>query len=150
MTTLRAMGKSRSDGPTPIEGDSPVFETSNGYVSLAGGILILRAKGGQSTVPSFTEALDVIGRVGGGVPRPALWDVRLWRGVTPEAWGYLTPRIARLISVVAMLVSPDQHHLVGPFPDVIDRLLVPFRVFTDRQEAMEYLNAFVLPRHAEA
>ena len=130
------------DRATPTEDDSSVVETSNGYLSLASGILIIRTKANQGTEASFAEALDVIGRLGEGVPRPALWDVRAWQGATPDAWGYLIPRIARLVSAVAMIVRADRDQRVGPFPAAIDRLLIPFRIFIDEQKGLEFLRDF--------
>ena len=140
----------RSDGEaTPTEGDSAVFETANAFISLVDGILIVRTKTNQGTEESFAEGLDVIGRLVGGIPRPALWDVRAWRGATPEAWGYLIPRIAHLVNAVAMLVPANENYRVGPFPDAINRLLVPFRVFTDEREGLEYLSDFTHPSRSQ-
>lgn len=142
MATVPAVDTTSGDRATPTEDDSPMIETANGYLSLAGGILIIRTKANQGTEASFAEALDAIGRLGDGVPRPALWDVRAWQGATPEAWGYLIPRIARLVSAVAMIVRADRDQRVGPFPAAIDRLLIPFRIFIDEQKALEFLRDF--------
>ena len=74
--------------------------------------------------------------------RPALWDVRGMARPRPGAWTVLIERIAELITAVAILMDPDENN-VGPWPDAIDSLLIPVRVFTTEDEAIDWLTTFV-------
>jgi len=41
---------------------------------------------------------------------------------------------------VAMLIDPESPPTLGSYPETIDRLLIPFRVFTEEAEAVAFLR----------
>ncbi len=123
---------------TPPEG---AIETTNGYVWLEDGIVFVRSKNRLGNPETFKESIAAITSLVGDTPRPTLWDAREWLGASPTAWGQLVSVIGSLVTAAAMVVRPDSQ-VVGPFPEAIDRLIVPYKVFTTTEAALGFLRPF--------
>jgi len=119
------------------------IETVSGFIWIEHGILIFRNKGVMSTGEGVTEALGVIRDLSGGVPVASLIDIRLWPGARFEAWAKFVNSAVSSFLAVALLVDPESSVEVGPFPDAMDKLLVPVHLFTDEAEAMEFVRGFL-------
>ena len=60
-------------------------------------------------------------------------------------WAAAITKFEWPVTAVAMLVGPETSEHADTFPAVIDRLLIPFRVFTAESEALAFLGAYVGP-----
>lgn len=119
-----------------------VIETEATTVKLDDGILMIRSKGVFSTQNSIESTLDAASRIMGPNRHPLLFDAREWPGGDPEGWVTVISRIGTLFSAAAMLVDARASAGVGPFPQTIDRLVIPFMTFTDYTEAVTFLDTF--------
>ncbi len=123
--------------------DAPdnAIETMGSTVWMEGGIVVTRAKNRPSTRESVTELFDVVRDLVEGVPRPLLFDARVWPKGEPEAWTTAISNFEATCTAVAMLIDPGSPAETTGFPAVIDRLLIPFRIFTDEAEAVAFLRS---------
>ena len=138
---LYARTRSTEDRSSALVDKSAVFETMATTIWFEDGILFVRSKHVTSTIETAVESLAVMAQLVGDEPRPVLWDARDWRGTAPLAWLKLISVVRSLATAVAMVLGPDNAGLAGSFPAAINQLLVPFRLFTDPDEALAYLHA---------
>lgn len=117
------------------------IRTPNTVVSLADDIVVVEVLGPVSTGASVAETLDAIRRVSRGRSLPILMDARTWQRGEPAAWSTVVDRLGGVASAAAMLIDPASPPTTGPFPDLIDRWIIPFRLFTDRDEALAFLRS---------
>jgi hypothetical protein len=121
------------------------IETTQGTIWLRDGILIERTKDVLSTVETVAETFDVFHDLGGGSPRPFLFDVRVWQGGKPAAWRLAIKNIESTFIAVALLIDPESPSIAGPYPEAVGRLLIPVEFFTDEEEALAFLRGFLIP-----
>jgi len=105
------------------------------------GIVIHRANNERRTRESVSELFGVMRGLFDGVPGPVLFDARKSPGTDADGWQAAITNLESTASKVAMLIDPEPSSEVGPYPDVIDRLLIPLKVFTDETEALAFLRA---------
>ena len=123
-------------------------ETTSGFVWIEDGILHFWNKGVRTTTDSVAENLRVGRDLAGDASLPLLMDMRDWPGTADiTAWGTFTIDMVEAFERIAFLVDPDFSAPMGPFPDAIDQLLVPARVFTDEEEALVFLRRRSNPQH---
>jgi hypothetical protein len=93
------------------------------------------------------DARDVIQAVGslcGGVPRPALVDLRELRSMSRDCRRYFAgPETARVEAAVALLVISPVARAIGNFFMGLNKPLVPTRLFTSEADAVAWLREFV-------
>ena len=118
------------------------IETITATVWFEDGIIINRAEGVASTPESVAEAFGVYHDLTEGTPHPLLFDARKWPGGDPDAWAAAITKFESTVNAIAMLVGPDSPAYTGTFPPIIDRLLIPFRIFTDEAEALAFLHSY--------
>ena len=87
--------------------------------------------------------LDVLAELSGPEKRPALWDPRAFDRMHPEGWLVLIERLPDLINALAILVDDAVLPFLGTFPEHMDSLLFPVRLFRDEEEAIEWLRGFL-------
>ncbi len=119
------------------------IETAEGTIWHRDGILIQRTKDVLSSVETVAETFDVFHDLGGGSPRPFLFDIRVWQGATPAAWDMAVRNIESTFTAVALLIDPESPTTAGPIPEVVGRLLVPVGFFTDEEEALAFVRGFL-------
>ena len=116
------------------------IETTSMTVWIDDGIVCFRSRGVPSTRETVIETLGVVGDLVGGAPKPVLFDARAWPSADPQSWSTFISKAEGLFSAAAVIVGSESLDQLGGFPDVIDRLLVPFKVFTDEAEALAFLR----------
>ena len=119
------------------------IETTTAFIWIDDGIIFEQANGVPSTSESVNEVFAAMRATSGGVPRPLLFDARKWPGGDVRGWPTAVTNLASSLTAFAMLIDPGSPVGVGPFPDAINRLLIPFRVFTGEAEALAYLRGFL-------
>jgi len=132
--------------------DTPddAVETTTSYVWVDDGIIHIRPSGDvPSTAETVAETSGVIRELTNGVPMPVLDDVRNWPGANHGAWMTLVSNALSLFSAIAWVVDAESSPRLGAFPETIDRLMVPFRVFTDEAEALAFLRGDTGPQPGE-
>lgn len=103
------------------------------------GIVRIVSSGARSTGESVEKTFAAIAEITGGKPVPILFDARRWTSGDPSSWSAFIGAVGDLCLAGAILVTdPDQP--IGSFPHVINTLMVPMRVFTDADEAVEFLS----------
>jgi len=131
-----------------VDPPDDAIEITQGTIWLQDGILIERTKDVHSTIEMVAETFDVFRDLGGGSRRPFLFDVRNWQGGELKAWNLAIEQTLSTLSAVAVLVDPDSASVAGPFPEAVNRMLIPVRFFTNEEEALAFLRGF-LPRPGE-
>ena len=120
--------------------DTQSVDTAATNVTYDGRLLTISSNGVHSTRASVDETLRVARELVGDTRGPMLFDARRWPGGDAEGWASVIASIGELFSTTAMLVSEEMVDEIGPFPDAIDRLVIPFKIFTDESEAKEFLD----------
>ena len=117
------------------------IETTATVVWIDDGIIHIQMKGTPSTGATVTETLGAVRDLLDGVPRPVLFDVRNWpMGGSPEAWTILISEMRSIFSAAAAIIDPASAPKGAKFPTAIDRLLIPFKEFTDESDALAFLK----------
>ena len=109
-------------------------------------VVHVEAKGVASTRESAMEMFGTVNDLLGGTPKPVLFDARRWPSGDPEMWATIITNLKTTFTAVAMLIDPESPAEMGEYPSIIDRLLVPFRIFTDETEALTFLKQDHRPR----
>ena len=117
-----------------------MIETGSAQVWIDDGILYIRSTGVRSTPESVSRTLEVIKGLTDGVPHPVFFDARSWPGGDSPAWVAIVEGLDAHFSAVAMLVDEDRRPDVGRYPESIDRLVLPFRLFGNREAALAFLG----------
>lgn len=145
MQELEVMSRRQSaSAPAGIVGSvgDNSIETEATVVKLADGIVTIRSKGVHSTQESVERILTSVRDLIGTKRHPMIFDARRWPGGDPAGWTTVISHIESMFTAVAMLVSTSETE-IGPFPKVIDRLVIPFRVFTEESDAIAFAKTYV-------
>lgn len=129
--------------PTLLAVETPdnAIETTTSFVWVDDGIIHLQStKGVPSTAETVADTFTAIQGLTNGVPKPVLDDVRGWPGADHGAWGAFVSNALSLFSAIAWIADAESAPQLGAFPETIDRLLVPFAIFTDEAEALRFLR----------
>ncbi len=110
------------------------IETPATSVNLADGIVTIRSKGVHSTLGSVEETFDAVRELVGDDTCPLLFDARQWPGGDPQAWVKVIETLGEMFTTVAMMIDIAATADVGP-PKLIDRLVVPYRIFDEEDDA---------------
>ena len=118
-------------------------ETATSFYWVYDGILYVRNKGIRSTGDTVIDSRTAIRDLMDGAPLPMLNDLRGWPGTDPEGWTTFVQNIASVSSAVAFVVDAESSARLGPWPEAMNRLLIPFQVFTEEAEALAFLQGFL-------
>jgi hypothetical protein len=124
---------------------SEVIHTTTATVFVdAHGLLNIVNNGNQSTEDTvretFAAARSLLDR-----PAPTLFDVRDWPRAGAGFWVTFIDLLPTTVSAGAILVGPEGRDDLGGFPEAVNRLMVPFDVFADEDEAKTFLIRFLPP-----
>ena len=120
------------------------IETQATTVSLRGGYLHIVSKGFASTAESVGETIAAASTLSEGAPLPVLFDARQWPGGDTDSWITVIKEMMSAFSVAAILVDEQQvPPNLATHAASVDRLLIPFRVFTDGAEARAFLASYL-------
>lgn len=119
---------------------SDIIETGGSEVWLEDDIVHVRSTGTRSTSESVSRTFDAIQLLAGRTPRPVFFDARSWPGGETPAWITAIERLPKFFTAVAILFDEESRPEVGHYPETIDRLVIPFRMFTDRNDAFGFLS----------
>lgn len=111
-------------------------------VALRDGILHIRSKGIVSTDESVQQTITASLSLTGGQRRPVLFDARVWPGGDPQGWMTVINELRTAFSAGAMVVSQAALEGLSDRMDAFGRLLIPFHVCTDIEEAKTFLEPF--------
>jgi len=109
---------------------------------MDGGIMRIQSNGIQSSVDTATELAAAIRDLSGRAPIPALFDVRRWVGGDPRVWKAFLDNAMSAFSAVTFVADPESLPLLGGFPELTNRMLVPVEVFADEPEALTFLMSY--------
>ena len=118
------------------------IETTTARVWLDGGILFMQSTGAESTYETVQGTLRAFEQLTEGERVPLLADARIWPGGDAEAWTHFIKLASEMFTAVATVIDPENAPEMGGYPDIVDRLIVPFRVFTEMHEAVAFLEQF--------
>ncbi len=118
------------------------IETMATHVTLASGILYVVSKGVVSTDESVTATIEAATRLAGGRRHPVLFDARSWPGGDPRGWLAVINQMRTIFSAGSMIVDPAMLGSLAERFDPLGRLLIPFRVVTNEDEALAFLEPF--------
>ena len=124
-----------------VEKPDNAVETATSFVWIDDGIIHIQStKGVPSTAETVADTFAAIRGLTSGVPKPVLDDVRGWPGANHGAWGAFVSKALSLFSAIAWVADAEAVPRLGAFPDTIDRLLVPFAIFTNEADALRFLR----------
>jgi len=123
-----------------VEQPGDAIETTSWTVWLEDGMVMARSRGVSSTGESEDEFFSIVREFVDGTPRPLFYDAREWPGGDATAWAVAGSNMDSMLTAGAMLVEPDSS--AGKSPFALDRLLIPFRLFTDPAEALTFAQRF--------
>ncbi len=121
------------------------IETAATTVTFDRGLLTIRSKGVRSTPESVEQTFVAARDVMGSNRHPILFDARDWPGGDYEAWIRVIVTLEEVFSAVAVLATDADDSRFDPFAKAIDRLLIPFSVFGDEDEAKAFLAPYSSP-----
>ncbi|MBK5268827.1 MAG: hypothetical protein JJE47_15510 [Acidimicrobiia bacterium] len=117
-------------------------ETLATHVTLADGLFHIVSKGVVSTDESVSATIEAATRLAGGRRHPVLFDARIWPGGDPRGWLAVINQMRAVFSAGSMIVDPAMLESLSERFDPLGRLLIPFRVFTNEDEALAFLEPF--------
>lgn len=97
--------------------------------------------GVASTRETVIESMEALGELSGGQPLPILFDSRGWPSGDPASWVQFINTIGTVCSAAAVVVDAESEPKLGAFPPLLDSLMIPFRMFADENEALEFLRS---------
>ena len=103
-------------------------------------ILHVEARGVPSTAETVDESFCAMEQLLGGGKARFLFDARKWPRGSAASWVIFINRIQEVCVAGAILVDPAHPAALGPYPDLLSRLLVPFGVFETEEEALGFLE----------
>jgi hypothetical protein len=104
------------------------------------GIIHMVALGVESSDDTVGESMELVTDLIAGTPAPIFFDARNWPSGDAHSWARFIAQIESVCSAGAVLVDPENPPRLGKYPSLLDALLIPFRVFTDENEAMAFLH----------
>lgn len=120
-----------------------IVETPSTTLELADGILRIRSKGVETTRESLTQTFRVAMELSDGRRIAVQFDARLWPGSALGGWVHGISNLMENFTAVAMIIDSANPPDFGERLDPIDRLMIPFRVFTTEAEADAFLRPHV-------
>ena len=118
------------------------IETTATTVWIDDGVAHIRAKGVMSTPETVAETYEVLRGLLADGPMPVLFDARLWPGPERQAWASLIKDMSSVFTAGALLIEPELEADLGTYPEMVHRLLMPFGVFTEESEALDFVRAY--------
>ncbi len=97
--------------------------------------------GVEPTIDLLREAEAACRLVRGEKRRPAVWDVRQMVKPNPTAWISFMETAPNNLLAIAIVGDPLHIELLGSIPEIMGRLLLPVRLFTNDAEALEWAAA---------
>jgi hypothetical protein len=93
--------------------------------------------GTETVIADAVEVVAVLRKLGSGVRRPLVADIRGSRSVTREARAYLAgDAMAEVASKIALVVGSSLSRAIGSFWLTFSRPRMPVKVFTSPEEAL--------------
>ncbi len=122
----------------------PSIETPTVTFSVrTDGVIVGRGKsdGGMRTGAEVAANLAAMDELLEGRRAPGLWFPDSMQGYEPDALQMLIHGLLDRLSAVA-IVAPDPPPELAAFPDVVNALLLPVKVFQDEADAEAWLAQF--------
>lgn len=91
----------------------------------------------------LSDTLDAVDALAGGKPRPVLWDPAGTLPLRPDGWQAIVDRVDGIVEALAIVVDLAEEPLLGAFPQIMNSLLIPVRVFDDEATARQWLLQFI-------
>ena len=104
------------------------------------GIIHMRATGVRSTEDSVDYNLGLAYGLAGGEPAPILFHAERWPSGDAASWRRFIDMIESVCSAAAVLMPESDWAKMGRFPELLDAMVIPFRMFTTEDEAMAFLR----------
>lgn len=104
------------------------------------GIVRYSAIGALSTVESVMEGMTAVSEMTGGKPSPILFDARGWGSRDPNSWVQFIGMIESVCSAAGVVVDDESVSKMGSFPSLLDKLVIPFRIFRSEDEALAFVR----------
>ena len=93
-----------------------------------------------STADSVGESLRIVNELTGGKRVPILFDSRDWPRGDPASWVRFISMIEAVCLAAGVVANPESVRAMGRFPDFLDDLVIPFKIFEDEEDALSFLR----------
>ncbi len=115
------------------------------YTIRADGIIVGRDINPDTprTAKSVAESFNRLAEVLQGQRLPGLWDARSVPDFPLTVWQVFVNRVDKVVTALAILVDESGERRMGGFPEVMNSMLIPVRLFRDQDAAIEWLRQFV-------
>ena len=91
----------------------------------------------------ISETIDALEVVADGVPRPVLWDPAGTLPLRPAGWQLVVERVGGSMAALGIVLDDSEVHLLGSFPESMNSLMIPVRIFDNEESALRWLVQFV-------
>lgn len=105
------------------------------------GVVRYVSVGVPSTAESVSRGFEIVRELTKGARAPILFDARSWPRGDPASWVRFISKVEDVCVAAAVVVSPTSEKAMGSFPEYIDGLVIPFRIFEDEDAALESLRS---------
>ena len=135
-------GRSRRLRLAVVDEPNDAIKTRVATIWVENGILVSRSTGVRAAYEDVLEANAVYSDLTKESPLPALFDARKWPGPSGsvQALQATVENMAACFTAIAWLHEPELPPDTARIREVADRLLFPYRLFTDEAEALEFLS----------
>ena len=104
---------------------------------------ITHKKGKKGTLETAKEELRIHRELGGGKKMPLFADMRGMKGANPEARDYgNSEEVKSTYSAVGILIGSTFTRIIGSMFMKINKPPYPVKMFTEQEEALEWLQQF--------
>jgi hypothetical protein len=104
-------------------------------------IVHMVATGMRSTEQSVEHNLRSVAAMTGGKRVPILFHAEKWQSGDAASWRRLIELIESVCSSAAVLMPEADWSKLGRFPELLDSLVIPFRMFSDEAAATAFLRS---------
>ena len=116
-----------------------VFLRSDGIVQIN-----IKENVDELSLDDFIEIVEAIGIVGGGIKRPILSVANGYINVEKEARGFSAGEAGTIYTIAdAFVLNSFALKLIGNFYLKIDKPIVPTKMFTNTDYAVQWLKTFL-------
>ena len=100
--------------------------------------------GHRRTADDIEETMRVAGELEVAGPRKWIFDGTGFTAAEPAAWSTMIRNIESVADAVAVVVAPENDSLVRRYQEALNAFLLPCRLFTSDDAAIEWLESLDL------
>jgi len=129
-----------------MNSNSGIHTTSKGqvYINKLGILIQTYHDNAELTFDDAREDFNLYTNLCKSVKRPVMVDIRNIKSVDRQARSYYASEEAiKYLSAAVLIVSNPVSRIIGNFYMDLNKTVFPFRLFTDKEEALNWLESYL-------